>query len=75
MAPPMTSALEPISPKTRACPIGVDLLRGGLVVFEGDYYYLLTHLPKHDANDRCPVRTSENAVMAKFVKFLFHALW
>jgi hypothetical protein len=54
----MTSALEPISPKTRACPIGVDLLRGGLVVFESDYYYLLTHLPKHDASDRCPVRTS-----------------
>jgi hypothetical protein len=57
MAPPMTSALEPITPKTSACPIGVDLLRGGLVVFEGDYY-LLTHLPKHDASDRYPVRTS-----------------
>jgi hypothetical protein len=26
MAPPMTSALEPISPKTNAYPIGVDLL-------------------------------------------------
>jgi hypothetical protein len=54
----MTSALEPISPKTRACPIGVDLLHDGLVVFEGDYSYLLAHLPKHDASDRCPVRTS-----------------
>ena len=54
----MTRALEPISPKTRACPIGVDLLRGGLVVFESDYYYLITHLPKHDASDRYPGRTS-----------------
>jgi hypothetical protein len=44
----------------------VDLLHDGLVVFEGDYYYLLAHLPKHDASDRCPVRTSENAVEAKF---------
>jgi hypothetical protein len=26
MTPPMTSALEPISPKTSACPIVVDLL-------------------------------------------------
>jgi hypothetical protein len=58
MAPPMIRALEPISPKTRACPIGVDLLRGGLVVFEGDYYYLLTHLPNHDASDRYLGRTS-----------------
>src|SRR5829696_10586928 len=29
MAPPMTSALDPISPNTSACPIGVDLLRSG----------------------------------------------
>jgi hypothetical protein len=49
----------------------VDLLRGGLVVFEGDYYPL-AHLPKHDASDRCPVRTSENAVKAKFA--LSHSL-
>jgi hypothetical protein len=46
----------------------VDLLRGGLVVFEGDYY-LLAHLPKHDASDRCPVRISENYVNAKFAEF------
>jgi hypothetical protein len=29
----------------------VDLLRGGLVVFEGAYY-LLAHLTKHDASDQ-----------------------
>jgi hypothetical protein len=51
----------------------VDLLRGGLVVFEGDYY-LLAHLPKHDASDRCPVRTSENSVNAKFAEFPIQAL-
>jgi hypothetical protein len=52
----------------------VDLLRGGLVVFEGDYYYLLAHLPKHDASDRCPMRTSENYVNAKFAEFPIQAL-
>jgi hypothetical protein len=52
----------------------VDLLRGVLVVFESDYYYLLTHLPKHDASDRCPVRTSENSVMEKFAELYFYAL-
>jgi hypothetical protein len=54
----------------------VDLLRGGLVEFEGEYYYLLAHLPKHDASDRCPVRTSENSAKRKFNfrEFLFHAL-
>jgi hypothetical protein len=40
--------------------MGVDLLRGGLVVFEGDYY-LLAHLPKHDASDRCPGRTTTSS--------------
>src|SRR5215217_5611545 len=30
MAPPMTSALEPISPNTSACPMGVDLLRSSV---------------------------------------------
>jgi hypothetical protein len=39
----------------------VDLLRGGLDVFDGDYYYLLAHLSEHDASARGPVRTSETA--------------
>src|SRR5215216_3293999 len=43
---------------------------GGLVVFDGDYY-LLAYLPKHDASDRCPVRTSENYVGAKVGERLF----
>jgi hypothetical protein len=68
----MTSALEPITPKTSASPIVVDLLRGGPVVFEGDYYYPLAHLPKHDASDRCPVLTSWNPVMAKFAGSIGH---
>jgi hypothetical protein len=40
----------------------VDLLCGGLDVFDGDYYYyLLAHLSEHDASARGPVRTSETA--------------
>jgi hypothetical protein len=50
----------------------VDLLRGGPVVFEGDFYYPLAHLPKHDASDRCPVLTSWNPVMAKFAGSIGH---
>jgi hypothetical protein len=52
----------------------VDLLRGGLVVFDGAYYYPLAHLPKHDASDRYPVLTSLNCVMETFAGFYFHAL-
>jgi hypothetical protein len=56
----------------------VDLLRGGPVVFEGDYYYPLAHLPNHDASDRCPVLTSWNPEMAKFAEGTMdelQALW
>jgi hypothetical protein len=46
----------------------VDLLRGGLVVFDGEYYYMLALLTEHDASDRCPVRISENSGNAKFAE-------
>src|SRR5688572_28142359 len=52
----MTSALEPISPKTSACPMGVDLLRSS-VPFSTVPTPPAPLLPEHDASDPTPVRT------------------